>query len=192
MAERNGSSTADTIDFARMTQDMYAQWESAMTSWWDQVLDSPDFLGATGKGLSQAAGARRSYEKAVDEGLGRLHLPTRADLVRVARIATLLEERLLQVEDNLLAMRDQVSALEKETIQARVEAAEARLELRERLAAIQARLDAVEGAAAAPAAADAAAAAPAKPAPRKRAPRKRSTKSSASPSAKTTSSSDQG
>lgn len=153
MATSNGTSSAGpTLDFAKLSQDMYSQWESSMTAWWDQVLDSPDFLKASGDNLSRMAQARKQYETQVDEGLTRMHLPTRSDLVRVARIATLLEERLLQVEDSLLKMQDQLASVEKETIQARVEAAEARLEQREHLVQLQARLDALEGAGAKPAA----------------------------------------
>jgi len=167
MAQSDGSA-----DFRKLGDQMYQQWEQAMTTWWDQVLESPDFLKASGENLSQMAQARKKYETAVDEGLGQLHLPTRGDLVRVARIATLLEERLLQVEDTMLAMRDQVESLERETVQARIEAAEARLELRERLAELQARLDAV-GTVPAPVPAPTVSAAPPRsPAARPRAPRK--------------------
>ncbi|MCB9778449.1 MAG: hypothetical protein H6742_07800 [Alphaproteobacteria bacterium] len=148
MADTASDTAAGMPDFSKLSNDMYQQWEQAMTAWWDQVLDSPDFLKATGQNLSQVAHARKQYEQAVDEGLHKMHLPTRQDLVRVARIATLLEERLLQMEDRLLAMGDQLDVLEKETIQARVEAAEARLEMREKLAELQARLDAGEATAA--------------------------------------------
>lgn len=143
---------ADGVDFGRMSQDLYAQWETAMSSWWDQVLDSPDFLKASGENFSRMARARKQYEEAVDDGLSRMHLPTRQDLVRVARITTLLEERLLQMEDTLLQVKDKLDLLERETLQARVEAAEARLELRERLAELHSRLSALEDGPAAPAA----------------------------------------
>ena len=124
---------------------MYQQWEQAMTAWWDQVLESPEVLKASGQNLSTMARARRKYEEGMDQGLHQLHLPTREDLTRVARIATLLEERLLQVEDTLLQVKDQLDGMEKATLQARVESAEARLELRERLAELNARLQELEG-----------------------------------------------
>ncbi|NOY27755.1 MAG: hypothetical protein GXP62_17975 [Oligoflexia bacterium] len=147
---------ADTgPDFQRLGDDLYRHWESAMSTWWDQVLESDDVLRATGQNLSAMASARKSYEEGVDQGLKRLHLPTRQDLIQVTRIATLLEERLLQLEDRLLRMDDGVTqlqehivVLERETVQARIEAAEARIELREGLAKITARLDALEPASA--------------------------------------------
>ena len=147
-------------DFKRFTDQAYSQWEQAMTGWWDQILDSPDFLGASGKGLAAMALARKDYEAQVDQQLTRMHLPTRTDLTRLARIATLLEDRLLQMEDTVLELKDllqdrqqAMQRMEKEVVQARVEAAEARIELREHLAALQQRLATLESAnSAAPAA----------------------------------------
>ncbi len=128
-------------DFDRVSSELYGQWERGMTSWWDQVLDNPAFLGTMGNNLSAAARARQSYETAVDESLEKAHLPTRADLVRVARIATLLEEKLLTVEDQLLATRDKLEAVEKQALLARIEAAETRLELLAKLTEMDAKLD---------------------------------------------------
>lgn len=138
-------------DFTATTRKMYEQWEKSMGAWWDQVLESPSFLDAMGKGLEGQARAKGAWADAVDDGLSKMHLPTRGDLVRVARIATLLEEKVLAVEDTLLRVEDRLVALEKEVVQARIEAAEARIEARERLDAIQARLDALAPPAAAPA-----------------------------------------
>jgi chromosome segregation ATPase len=149
-------------DFKQFSDEMYQLWEQSMTSWWDQVLDSPEFLGASGKGLSQMAAARRAYEHQMDEQLTRMHLPTRGDVTRLARIATLLEERLLKTEDTVLELKDtlddrneRIAQLEKEVLQARVEATEARVELRETLAALTAKLDALAAAKPAPAPAQA-------------------------------------
>ncbi len=138
-------------DFKALSDDLYKQWESAMTNWWDQVLESPAVLEASGKQMSQMTAMRARYEEQVDAQLHRMHLPTRSDLTRLARIASLLEKRLLEMEDNVLEMKDTLEAqraamarMEKETIQARIEAAEARLEMRTRLEELQARLDAQE------------------------------------------------
>ncbi len=139
-------------DFDRLGNELYQHWESAMTQWWDATLESPAFLGAMGKNLEGAARARGQYEKAVDASLERMHLPTRGDLVRVARVATLLEERLLEQEDHVLEMKDRMARLEREVVEARIEAAEARLELRETLAAIQSSLGRRPGAEAPPSA----------------------------------------
>lgn len=154
-------------DFKGMSEELYQQWEKSMTAWWDQVLESPSFLDATNKNVSGMARMRARYEEQVDEQLMKLHLPTRGDITRLARIATLLEKRLLEMEDTILDLRDGMAArdaaiarLEKETIQARIEAAEARLELRARLDELAARL---EG----PAESSEPAAKNAKPAPKK-------------------------
>ena len=149
---------APNDEFSRFTNDLYSTWEKSMTAWWDTVLDSPEFLGASGKGLSAMAQARKQYESQVEEQLSRMHLATRGDLTRLARIANLLEERVLQMEDTLLEAKDllksqarAMDALQREVVQARIEAAEARLEQRERLATLQdelaglrARVDAAE------------------------------------------------
>lgn len=127
-------------DFDKLGDELYRHWESAMTQWWDHTLDSPAFLGALGKNLEGAARARGHYEKAVDASLERMHLPTRSDLVRVARVATLLEDRLVEQEDLVLELKDRLSRVEREVVEARIEAAEARLELREALDAIRALL----------------------------------------------------
>lgn len=132
MATANG-----TPDFTRLSGDLYRQWEKAMSGWWDQVLESPAFLGAVNENMAANADARGRYEKLVDETMEKMHLPTRQDVVRLAKVCTLLEDRLLAQEDLLLELKDKLGAMEREAIQARIEAAEARLELRETLAALQ-------------------------------------------------------
>jgi hypothetical protein len=137
--------TGKTDDYAGMASAFQKQWETALSGWWDQVLESPVFLDAMGKSLESNAKARSQYEHAVEDSLTRLHLPTRGDLTRVARIASLLEDRLLKVEDLLLELKDdlvdRVVKAEEEAVRARIETAETRLELRERLAALEARLE---------------------------------------------------
>lgn len=124
--------------------EMYNIWERSMTQWWDQVLDSNTVLKAMGESLSAQTKARAGYEQSVDDTLTRMHLPTRSDVIRLAKIASMLEERLLSQEDVLLEVRDQLTEMEKVAIQARIEAAETRLEMRERLSELQARIDALE------------------------------------------------
>lgn len=139
-------------DLGKLGDELYKHWEGAMTTWWDQVLESPSFLGAMGQNLEGAARARGQYERSVDDTMEKMHLPTRSDVVRVAKIAAMLEERLLQQEDLVLELKDQLGRLEKETIQARIEAAEARLELRDTLAALRSEVRAQSAAPIAPAA----------------------------------------
>ena len=92
---------------------------------------------------SQARG-RKVYEDAMDESLRRMHLPTRDDVVRMTRIATLLEERLLAQEDTLLQLSDELTATQKEVVLARIEAAEARIAHSAEVAALSAKLDALQ------------------------------------------------
>lgn len=135
-------------DLSKLSGELYRHWEKAMTEWWDQVLESPAFLGAMGANLSGQAKARAGYEDAVDRSMEQFHLPSRKDLTRLAQISSMLEDRLLGMEDRLLEMSDRLDGLEKEVLRARVEAAEGRIELRERLGALEARLAALEGPAA--------------------------------------------
>ena len=130
-------------DGSQMATEMYEAWEKSMTTWWDQVLESPAFLKSMGSGVTQQVQGRRAYEDAVDTTLEKFHLPTRADLTRVARITSLLEDRLLSLEDRLLTLEDRLVASEKATLQARIDAGEARLAAEDRLAAIEDRLIAI-------------------------------------------------
>ena len=139
-------------DLSQLSGDLYRQWEKAMSTWWDQVVDSPAFLGGMSKQVGAMAEARGRYEEAVDETLERMHLPTRTDIVRLTRVATLLEERLLSQEDLILNLQDRLERLEREVVQARVEAAEARLEARELRASSEKSDDVTSATADAPAA----------------------------------------
>lgn len=140
-ASKTANRAADT-DYSRWSADMLRQWEKAMGAWWDEVLESPSFLGGVNQNLAGASRARGAWTRAVDDWMEQAHLPSRSDLVRAVRIATLLEEKLLAQEDLLLELMDRLEKAEKDALEARIEAAEARLEVRERLDAILSRLDA--------------------------------------------------
>ncbi len=154
--ENTGSAPDGMPDFeafSKMSADLYRQWEQSVSQWWDQVVESPAFLDGAGKSMAGLSQMRAKYESQVDDNLARMHLPSRGDITRLARIANLLERRLLDVEDNLLAMKDELARrderaarIEAELVQARIEAVEARIEQRQRLDALQARLDALEAA----------------------------------------------
>jgi hypothetical protein len=138
-------------EYSKLADAMADQWEKGMSAWWDQVLDSPAFVESMGKNLSAQVKARKQAEGVGEAWLHQMNLPSRADIARLGRISTLLEQKLLQMEDVLLELRDQLSAqqgrlelIEREALQARVEAAEARLELRERLAALQQKIEAMD------------------------------------------------
>lgn len=131
-----------TERFSRLTGDIYRSWEKAMTRWWDQTLDSPDFLATLGENLTVQSAARAQYEEHVDKSMAAMHLPSRKDVVRLARIATLLEDRILAMEDRLLALEDRLVRMERDALQARVDAAEALLAVSEKLDAIDGKLEA--------------------------------------------------
>lgn len=137
-------------DFKKLSGEMYKQWEKAMTAWWDQVLESPAFLGAVNQGMTGATQGRGAYQKAVTQWMEQAHLPTRDDLIRLLRVSTLLEDRLLAQEDHLLELKDRLVRAEKEALEARIAAAEAQLAVQERLDAVQAKLDALLAAVATP------------------------------------------
>lgn len=136
-----------TDRFSRLTGDLYRSWEKSMTQWWDQVLDSPAFLSTLGENLTAQSAARARYEDHVDQSMAAMHLPSRKDVVRLARIATLLEDRILTLEDRLLSLEDQLARIEKETLRARVDAAEALVAITEKLDALDGRLAATQVAA---------------------------------------------
>ncbi|MDP2311806.1 MAG: hypothetical protein Q8P41_02805 [Pseudomonadota bacterium] len=127
---------------SRFGEQLYQSWEKAMGAWWDQVLQSPAFLGAMSENLSARTQARATYERTMEGAMDRMHLPTRKDIVRVARVATLLEERLLAQEDLLLSLKDQLAAAQRESVQARIESMQARIELQDELRALRAELSA--------------------------------------------------
>jgi hypothetical protein len=110
------------------------------------VLEDPTFVKGMGENLARNARARASWEEGVDKSMETMHLPSKKDLVRVARIASLLEDRIVALEDRVLAQADQLDRIEKETLKARVDAAEALLAVTDRLAAIDEKLEALAAA----------------------------------------------
>ena len=129
-----------TDRFTRLTGDMYRGWEKAMTNWWDQVLDSPAFLSQLGENLTANSAARAQYESNVDRSMQAMHLPSRKDVVQLARIATLLEDRILAMEDRLIELEDQLGRMERDNLKARIDAAEALVAVRESLDSIDAKV----------------------------------------------------
>ncbi len=121
-----GASTATDGDFQKMQGDLYKTWEKSMGAWWDQVLESPAFH-ETIKTVGPMAQARGQYRTAMDAALRELQLPTRDDVVRLTKIVTQVEDRLLAQEDLLLQVQDRLISMERETLKARIEAAEARI-----------------------------------------------------------------
>lgn len=133
-------------DLSKLTGEMYRQWEKAMGTWWDQTLESPAFLNGVNENLKAQAAARKGYTEQVDKAMGDMHLPSRQDVVRIAKIASMLEDKVLGLEDRLLQHSDALARIEKETLRARVDAAEALVTVQERLIAIEDRLDRIAAA----------------------------------------------
>lgn len=135
-----------TDDLSKLTGEWYRQWESGVTKWWDTVLEDPTFVKGMGENLAKNARGRAQWEEGVEKSMEAMHLPSKKDIVRVARIASLLEDRIVALEDRVLSQADQLDRIEKETLKARVEAAEALLAANDRLAAIEEKLDALSAA----------------------------------------------
>lgn len=134
-----------TDDPSKLQGEWYRQWEQSMSRWWDAVLDDPAFVKGMGDSLAGHARLRGQWEERVDRSMEAMHLPSRKDLVRLAKIASLLEDRLVALEDRVLEQGDVLQRIEKEALEARVANAEVLLGLQERLAAIDAKLDALVG-----------------------------------------------
>lgn len=127
------SRTGSAPDFSELAGDLYREWERAMSAWWDEVVESPAFLSAMGGNLASHTRARESYEQHVDRSLEQLHLPTRGDLVRLAKVASRLEDRLVQVEEQLAEVDRRLASLERDSLEARLNTAEALIQLQERV-----------------------------------------------------------
>ncbi len=140
-----------TDDLSKLSGELYRQWESSMTRWWDQVLEDPGFVKGMGENLAGQAKMRGQWEEGVDKSMEAMHLPSRKDVVRLAKIASLLEDRLVALEDRVLEQGDVLQRVEKETLRARIDAAEARVAVQDKLAALDAKLDALLAAANVPA-----------------------------------------
>jgi hypothetical protein len=147
-------------DLKDMSMEMYRQWEKSMATWWDGVLDDPTVVKGMGDNLAAQSRVRKGFEDQVDKTMTDMHLPSRSDVVRVARIASLLEDKVLAVEDALLEQHDALQRIEKESLQGRIQSAETLVSVQERLDTIESKLDALLAAVQQ--------AAPAKPATRSR------------------------
>ena len=152
--QNTANGVPDLEAFSKMSAELYRQWEDSVSGWWDQVVESPAFLDGASKSMGGLASLRSQYEQQMDENLSRMHLPSKGDITRLARIANLLERRLLDLEDRVLEVRDgftqrdaRAARIEAELVQARIEAAEARIEHRTQLETLTARLAALEEAA---------------------------------------------
>lgn len=128
-------------DLKDLSTEMYRQWETSMAKWWDGVLDDPTFIKGMGDNLAAQSRVRKGFEEQVDKSMEAMHLPSRKDVVRVARIASLLEDKVLALEDALLEQHDALQRIEKESLSSRVDQAESLLSVQDRLDTIEAKLD---------------------------------------------------
>lgn len=123
-----------------MNPEWFRQWEQSVTKWWDTVLEDPAFIQGMGENLAGRAQVRSTIEDGVDRTMEQMHLPSKRDLVRLARIASLLEDRLVAAEDQLADTRERLARLEKEALEARIATAETLLAMQERTAALAAEV----------------------------------------------------
>ncbi|MEL6342606.1 MAG: hypothetical protein AAFV53_05700 [Myxococcota bacterium] len=115
---------------------LFTQWQANMAQWWQQALNLPQ----------PPAQVRDRYELLVDATLQQMHLPSRTDLTRLARITDRLQALLSQQNNERYVLQEHIARLEKEVVQARIEAVESRLALRDQLQSIEQRLASVEAA----------------------------------------------
>jgi len=128
-------------DLKDMSMEMYRQWEKSMATWWDGLLDDPTVIKGMGDNLAAQSRVRKGFEDQVDKTMQDMHLPSRSDVVRVARIASLLEDKVLALEDALLDQQDALTRIEKESLQGRIQGAESIVAVQERLDIIESKLD---------------------------------------------------
>lgn len=122
-----------------MNAEWFRQWEQSVTRWWDTVLEDPSFVRGMGDNLAGRAQVRTTLQEGVDRTLEQMQLPSKRDLVRLARIASLLEDRLVATEDQLADTRERLDRLEKEGLRARIDAAETLVALQDRIAELERR-----------------------------------------------------
>jgi hypothetical protein len=118
------------------------QWEQSLAKWWDTAIEDPAFVRGVGDALAGRAQLRSSWEQGVERTLDQMHMPSKRDVVRLARIASMLEDRLVDIEEQLADMCCRLDRMEKETLRARIDSAEALIRLEERLSALHEKLDA--------------------------------------------------
>ena len=126
---------------------------AAPSCWIGVAARAHALLGQAGGFVMFAHGLHSAVLRLVPGDWFAYYAPTQTlggkDVVRLARIASLLEDKVLAVEDTLLDQGDTLGRVERESLQARVDAAEALVTVQERLATIDAKLDALTEAVAA-------------------------------------------
>jgi hypothetical protein len=121
--------------------ELYREWERSVAAWWDTVLDDPAFVRGMGDAMTGRGRAVAAMQDNVDRTMEAFHLPSKRDLVRLSKIASMLEDRLVALEDQVADLKGSLERIEKEALKARIHAAETRVALDDRLAGIEAKLD---------------------------------------------------
>jgi hypothetical protein len=122
--------------------DWLKQWEQSLAKWWDTALEDPAFVRGFGDALAGRAQLRSSWEQGMEQTLEQMHMPSKRDVIRLARIASMLEDRLVNVEEQLADVSARLDRMEKEALRARIDSAEVLIRLEEQLRALHEKLDA--------------------------------------------------
>lgn len=130
-------------DPAALDDDLLQRWEQHFARWWGEVLEDPGAMRRVSEQIAARSALRSTWEAEIDRSMESMHLPSRTDLLRLARIVSSLEDRLVAVEDQVFEQSVQRSRLERETLKARVHAAEALVTVTERLACLEEKIDAL-------------------------------------------------
>src|SRR5690348_13647921 len=107
--------------------ELYREWERSVATWWNTVLDDPAFVRGMGDAAAGRGRAVAMAQESVDKTMEAWHLPSKRDLVRLSRIASMLEDRLVELEDQVADVIGALERIEKEALKARIHAAEARV-----------------------------------------------------------------
>jgi hypothetical protein len=124
---------------------LFEEWEKSVASWWTTVLDDPAFVRGMGDALAGRGQAVAAMQENVDKAMEAWHLPSKRDLLRLSRVASLLEDRLVALEDQVGELGARLDRIEKDALKARIESAETRVMLEEKLGVIAAKLDRLLG-----------------------------------------------
>ena len=124
----------DASNLGALHSEWMRQWEESVSKWWDSALEDPAFSTSMSEALAGRACARSLQSQITSQALDQMHLPSRQDVLRVAKIASLLEDRLVALEDRLEETVARLDRMEKENLRARIEMTELLLRIEERLA----------------------------------------------------------
>jgi recombinational DNA repair ATPase RecF len=120
-------------DAARFGTQMMQSWEKAMDAWWSQSLARPEFMDQLTQAMQGHGDLREQYDKAMEQTLQHLHLPSREQQQAGREVMEGLTRQIIELAERVEGMRTELEPLHSQ------------------LTGIARRLDAIEKGLAAPA-----------------------------------------